>query len=440
MPLVEARARLGHQLEHRAVELHDLVAARAQHEPGARGERRQRGRRRSTRHEPVIRRCEWMRQAALEAQEEVLAVGVDRAHRAAREALGPAVAREARVRRLERVGHVALEHRADAVRGVVDRVALGHGAQPRSRSTIARTLTNARGWSRDGVSAARVAAAGRRARRASPPAGPRARTRGGRSCPCPSRATQRTAPRPARTIRPSTGGRLARRAEVERRRRARPRRARGRSAGRRARRFTRGTAASAPRWSACAGVRPLLARRWRSARRRRRARRCGAAVRARRASRRRTRCRPRRAPAGPSRCGDQHDEAGGGRVEDADDVARAAVAGHAEAVVGDAQAGRPEALLDPRVRATLGGGARGARPAWREGERSDSSVRPRPAVGHSAASRRAEPSWCRRDAARRSRAERELPRAGAEAELDQARPPTPSRRRARRRRARARGA
>jgi hypothetical protein len=66
------------------------------------------------------------RQPALEAQEEVLAVRVDGAYRPAAQPLGPGVAAEARVRRLERVGNVPLEHGPDAVRGEVDRVALGH--------------------------------------------------------------------------------------------------------------------------------------------------------------------------------------------------------------------------------------------------------------------------------------------------------------------------
>ena len=65
-------------------------------------------------------------QVVLEAQEQVLAVGVDGAHRTAPQALGPAVPPEARVRGLERVGHLPLEHGPDAVRGEVDRVALGH--------------------------------------------------------------------------------------------------------------------------------------------------------------------------------------------------------------------------------------------------------------------------------------------------------------------------
>src|SRR5256885_12606182 len=52
---------------------------------------------------------------SFEAQEEVLAVGVDRGHGPVREALGPAVAREARVRRGDLVGHAADEHRAHPV-------------------------------------------------------------------------------------------------------------------------------------------------------------------------------------------------------------------------------------------------------------------------------------------------------------------------------------
>ena len=93
-PLVEARARLGHQLEHRPVELHDLARRRAQDRSQARrGERGQRAPASSTRQDPVMRRCEWIVEAALEAQEQVLAVGVDARAPRARQALGPAVAR-----------------------------------------------------------------------------------------------------------------------------------------------------------------------------------------------------------------------------------------------------------------------------------------------------------------------------------------------------------
>jgi hypothetical protein len=67
------------------------------------------------------------RQLALEAQEQVLAVRVDGRDGAAGEALGPAGAGEARVRRRDRVGHVTGQHRADPVGGVVDGVTLGHG-------------------------------------------------------------------------------------------------------------------------------------------------------------------------------------------------------------------------------------------------------------------------------------------------------------------------
>ena len=70
---------------------------------------------------------------ALEAQEQVLAVGVDGLDRAAGQLLRPAVGREARVGRRELVGDAALEHRADPVRGVMDGVALGHRCCPRVR-------------------------------------------------------------------------------------------------------------------------------------------------------------------------------------------------------------------------------------------------------------------------------------------------------------------
>ena len=66
------------------------------------------------------------RQVALEAQEEVLAVGVDGRHRPPGEALGPAIRAQARVWGEDLVGLAALEDRPDPARGVVDRVALGH--------------------------------------------------------------------------------------------------------------------------------------------------------------------------------------------------------------------------------------------------------------------------------------------------------------------------
>ena len=81
-----------------------------------------------------MRRCEWMDEVALEAQEQVLAVGVDRLDRAAGQPLGPAVQREARVRRAQLVGHAAGQDRPDPVRGVVDRVALGHRVRSRVRA------------------------------------------------------------------------------------------------------------------------------------------------------------------------------------------------------------------------------------------------------------------------------------------------------------------
>ena len=51
-----------------------------------------------------MRRCEWIDALALEAQEQVLAVGVDALDRAAGEPLGPAVGREARMGRTSSSG------------------------------------------------------------------------------------------------------------------------------------------------------------------------------------------------------------------------------------------------------------------------------------------------------------------------------------------------
>ena len=68
-------------------------------------------------------------EVALEAQEEMLAMGVDRADRAIRKALGPAVHRVAALRGDDLVGHAALEHGAHAVGGVANGVALGHALE-----------------------------------------------------------------------------------------------------------------------------------------------------------------------------------------------------------------------------------------------------------------------------------------------------------------------
>ena len=90
---------VGHQLEHRAVELDDLAAA-------ARGSRARRGAPSAASGAASVARARAGhaqvrvdRQVALEAQEQVLAVRVDRVHRPAGQPLGPAVAAEARVRR-----------------------------------------------------------------------------------------------------------------------------------------------------------------------------------------------------------------------------------------------------------------------------------------------------------------------------------------------------
>ena len=141
--LVEARARLGHQLEHRSVELHDRSLAAPQHQPG--GARRRAGAPSSTRQAPRHAQVRVHRQVALEADEQVLAVGIDRRHGAARKPLLPARPAEARMWRAQLIGHVAREHGPDAVRRVVDRVALGHLCEGTARFTA----LNASGRSAD---------------------------------------------------------------------------------------------------------------------------------------------------------------------------------------------------------------------------------------------------------------------------------------------------
>ena len=66
------------------------------------------------------------REPALEAQEQVLSVGVDARDRAAGEPLRPAVERVTRMGGPDLVRDVTLEHRPDAVGRVGDRVALRH--------------------------------------------------------------------------------------------------------------------------------------------------------------------------------------------------------------------------------------------------------------------------------------------------------------------------
>src|SRR4029453_14787861 len=69
------------------------------------------------------------RELALEADEEMLALRVPRAHGPSREPLGPAVAREARVRRLYGGDPLPDQRASDSPRGAVDGVALGHGSR-----------------------------------------------------------------------------------------------------------------------------------------------------------------------------------------------------------------------------------------------------------------------------------------------------------------------
>ena len=92
-------------------------------------------RRASTRHVPVMRRCEWMTRPPSNRMSRCLPTASTASTRRPASRSRPAVAAEARVRRLERVGDVAGEGAADAQRRVVDGVALRHRrARARSRA------------------------------------------------------------------------------------------------------------------------------------------------------------------------------------------------------------------------------------------------------------------------------------------------------------------
>ena len=123
---VETGARVGGQLQHRAVELHDLVVVGADDEP-----------RPAARAAPALAvavdaplaghaQMRVQRQVALEADEQVLAVGVHRPHAAVGQLLAPALAAGTRVRRLERADLPPGQRRSHPLGGVVDRVPLGH--------------------------------------------------------------------------------------------------------------------------------------------------------------------------------------------------------------------------------------------------------------------------------------------------------------------------
>ena len=130
-PPVEARARVGHQLEHRSAELDDLVLLGADHEPGA--ARRLAPAPAALVHAPPAVHAEMgvERQVAVEAYEQVFALRVHGAHGASAQALGPAVALEAPVRRLDRRDLLADQRGANPLGRGVDRVALGHASEGR---------------------------------------------------------------------------------------------------------------------------------------------------------------------------------------------------------------------------------------------------------------------------------------------------------------------
>jgi lactoylglutathione lyase len=79
------------------------------------------------------------RQVAVEAQEQVLAMGVDGAHGAAGQSLRPAIALVPALRGADLLRHASLEHRAHAPGGVMDGVSFGHNlieAQTRRKGRL----------------------------------------------------------------------------------------------------------------------------------------------------------------------------------------------------------------------------------------------------------------------------------------------------------------
>ena len=126
-PPVEAGARVGHQLQHRPVELHDLVLGGADHQPGpARGAAPALA---AAVDAPLPAHAQVgvQRQVAFEADEQVLAVGVDR--RAPPRPASRSGQRSSAWRGWGvSIDTISLpdERRPDPLRGVVDCVALGH--------------------------------------------------------------------------------------------------------------------------------------------------------------------------------------------------------------------------------------------------------------------------------------------------------------------------
>ncbi len=124
--LIEARAPFGHELEQRAVELDHLVSGSAEHDP--RTALRAAPPSPGPVHPPRPRHSQVrvQNEAALEAQEQMLAVRVDTLDGSPGQPLGPAVESVPGVGSADLLRDVALEDGADAVGRPGDRVALRH--------------------------------------------------------------------------------------------------------------------------------------------------------------------------------------------------------------------------------------------------------------------------------------------------------------------------
>ena len=129
--LVKSRTPLGDQLERRAVELHDLDVADAHHEPRAPAGAPPPASWRIDAPRADHPQVGVEREAAVEAEQQVLAARVDPFDPPIRQPLTPPVTAEAHVR-ADLVRDLALEHRPQPVGVPGDRVSLGHRRRLRS--------------------------------------------------------------------------------------------------------------------------------------------------------------------------------------------------------------------------------------------------------------------------------------------------------------------
>ena len=135
-PLVEARPRLGHQLEHRAVELRDELARRGGSPARCCAAAASRASR--TRHFPVIRRCEWITSSSSKRRNRCLPWASTLGDRPPCSRSGQRSRPKRGCGVCDRVRDLALQDGPDPVRRVVDGVALGTASEYGPRRDDAR--------------------------------------------------------------------------------------------------------------------------------------------------------------------------------------------------------------------------------------------------------------------------------------------------------------